>query len=38
MFMKTLHDQSDSDKRERITRILVISGSICGGLADNCVR
>ncbi len=25
MFMKTLHDQSDSDKRERVTRILVIS-------------
>ncbi|MFB3083866.1 MAG: hypothetical protein ACE1Z4_10510 [Gammaproteobacteria bacterium] len=29
--MKTLHDQSDSDKRERMTRILVISGSIRGG-------
>ncbi|MEE8263330.1 MAG: hypothetical protein V3R83_12790 [Gammaproteobacteria bacterium] len=31
MFMKTLHDQSDSDKRERMRRILVISGSIRGG-------
>ncbi|MEE9157768.1 MAG: hypothetical protein V3U60_05210 [Gammaproteobacteria bacterium] len=35
MFMKTLHDQSDSDKRERMTRILVISAVLAALLVGT---